>query len=208
MSFMAEMNLLKAFFNGKLGEAYGVRQHRKHFAKAIPFSHTPHNDKQKAAFAAFCLLNKFCSAQWQALKGTIRFTNSQILPQNVLCKDFKNMIQGAFFNLENIYSVCDKLQTVTISQATFSESEKLFTLKYTLENDSIEGIPQETALTCFDQEIYCCLSTMAQYGEQTLQFYTDREEILDPYFCFTTYRKRKKGWKVLGALAVKIDILP
>lgn len=205
---MAEINLLKAFFNGKLGEAYGVKQYGKHFAKAIPFSHSPHNDRQKAAFAAFCLLQKFVAGQWKAIKGKLKFTNPRLLPQNVLYQEFKPMIQGAFFNLENIYQVCKKLETITITEATFSESEKLFTLRYNMTDNSVEGIPQETALTCYDQEIYCCLSTMAQYGKQTLQFYTDREEIIEPYFCFTQYRKRKRGWKVLGALAVKVDILP
>lgn len=203
---MATINLLTSSFEGKLGEAYGVRQHGKHFAKAIPFSHSPFTEKQKKAFSAFALLQKFSAGQWRAMKKTIRLENPKLLPQNIITRWYKPMIQGAFFNLENIYEVCDKLTSVEIIAANFYPSEKKFTLKYNLTDTSEKGIPQETMLTCYDQEIYCILSSQAEYGEHELTFYTDREEILDPYFIFTQYKKKKKGWGVVGALAVKVKI--
>lgn len=203
---MATMNILTASFEGKLGEAYGVKQYDKHFAKAIPFSHSPFSEKQKKAFSAFALLQKFAAGQWRAMKKKIRLVDAKLLPQNILCREYKQMIQGAFFNLENIYEVCEKLTSVEIIAANFYPAEKKFTLKYNLADTSEKGIPQETMLTCYDQEIYCVLSTQAEYGEHELTFYTDREEILDPYFIFTQYKKKKKGWAVVGALAVKAEI--
>lgn len=118
------------------------------------------------------------------------------------------MIQGAFFNLENIYEVCEKLATVEVTTAQYFPDEKKFVLEYNMQDNSEKGIPQETVLTCYDEEIYCVLSSMASYGDNSLVFYTDREEIREPYFCFTQYKKRKKGWKVVGALAVKVEIMP
>lgn len=47
---MGFINLLTSSFEGKLGEAYGVRQYGKHFAKAIPFSHFPKNKKSIFGF--------------------------------------------------------------------------------------------------------------------------------------------------------------
>lgn len=205
---MATINILSASFNGKLGEAYGVKQYGKHFAKAIPFSHSPFTEKQKKAYGNFSLLQKFCSGQWRALKGRISLSNPKLLPQNILAQEFKKMIQGAFFNLENIYEVCKKLETVEVAKAQYFPDEKKFVLEYNMQDNSEKGIPQETVLTCYDEEIYCVLSSMANYGDNSLIFYTDREEIREPYFCFTQYKKRKKGWKVVGALAVKVEIMP
>lgn len=204
---MATMNILKSSFEGKLGETYGVKQHGKHFAKTIPFSHSPFTEKQKKAYSAFIILQRFAAGQWQAMKKTIRLENPKMLPQNIISRWYKPMIQGAFFNLENIYKVCDKLTTVEIITATYTPYEKKFTLEYTLADTSEKDIPQETMLTCFEQENYCLLSTQAEYGNNTLTFYTDREEITEPHFVFTQYKKKKKGWGVVGALAVDVEIL-
>lgn len=204
---MGFINILNASVEGKLGEMYGVKQYGKHFAKAIPFSHSPFTEKQKKAYSNFSLLQKFCSGQWRAMKGIIPLRDPKLLPQNILAKEYKQMIQGAFFNLENIYEVCEKLTTVEIIKAEYYTDEKRFYLEYDMQDNSIDGIPQETMLTCYDQEIYCVLSSQAFFGKNVITFFTDREEILDPYFIFTQYRKKKKGWGVVGALAVKVNIV-
>lgn len=203
---MGTMNILNASIDGKLGEMYGVKQYGKHFAKAIPFSHSPFNEKQKKAFSAFAMLQRFVGGQWQAMKKYIRLSDGKLLPQNILARWYKPMIQGAFFNLENIYEVCEKLTTVEIINATYFPNEKKFYLKYNMQDTSEKGIPQETMLTCYEQENYNLLATQANYGENELTFFTDREEILEPYFIFTQYKKKKHGWGVVGALAVKIEI--
>lgn len=203
---MGEMNILTASIDGKLGEMYGVKQYGKHFAKAIPFSHTPFSAKQKKAFSNFALLNRFACGQWGAMKRHIRLISGKMLPQNILAREYKKMIQGAFFNLENIYQVCDKLTSVEVIQAEYFEDEKKFIIEYTLEDTAEKGIPQETFLTCYDREIYCLLQTQAEVGNHTLTFYTDREEILDPCFVFTQYKKKKHGWGVVGALAVRLNL--
>lgn len=205
---MGTMNLLTSSINGKLGEMYGVKQYGKHFAKAIPFSHSPFNEKQKKAFSAFTLLNRFACGQWRAMKKYIRLENYKMLPQNILARDFKEMVQGAFFNLDNIYKVCNKLESIQILQADYFADEKKFIIEYNLEDTAIPGIPQETFLTCYDREIYCLLQTQAQVGQHTLEFFTDREIIYDPCFVFTQYRKKKHGWGVVGALAVKLYLEP
>lgn len=46
---MGKMNFLQGGYTGTLGETYGVKQRRTVFAKAKPFSHTPHNQTQKIA---------------------------------------------------------------------------------------------------------------------------------------------------------------
>ncbi len=203
---MATMDILNASIDGKLGEMYGVKQYGKHFAKAIPFSHAPFSEKQNKAYSSFTMLQRFCGGQWQAMKKYIRLKNEKLLPQNILARWYKPMIQGAFFNLENIYEVCEKLSSVDVIDATYFPNEKKFSLKYNLKNTSEKGIPQETMLTCYEQENYCLLSTQAQYGQNELTFFTDREEITGPYFVFTQYKKKKHGWGVVGALAVKVEI--
>lgn len=201
---MGTMNLLTSSVNGKLGEMYGVKQYGKHFAKAIPFSHSPFSEKQKNAYSNFALLQKFVGGQWGAMKKYIRLVSGKMLPQNILAQEYKKMIQGAFFNLKNIYEVCPKLETIEIIKAEYDAENKKFYLEYDMQDTAIEGIPQETFLTCYDQEIYCLLQTRALPGNHFELFYTDREEIINPYFIFTQYRKKKKGWGVVGALAVPI----
>ena len=58
---MGQMNFLQGGYTGTLGQTYGVKQRRTVYAKARPFSHTPHNKAQRDSFSAFSILQRFCA---------------------------------------------------------------------------------------------------------------------------------------------------
>lgn len=59
---MGNLNLLKAGYNGKVGQTYGVETKGSFYIKAVPFSHTPHNNSQNQAKNRFIGLNRIASA--------------------------------------------------------------------------------------------------------------------------------------------------
>lgn len=109
------------------------------------------------------------------------------------------MLQGAFFNINDIYTVCQKMNTVEILDKSFDVETRTFTLEYNLEDDREKGIPKETALCCFNGEYQTILQTHAEWGRHRLQFVSPIKELDNPCFCFTQYTKQKRGWKPTGA---------
>lgn len=58
---MGKLNLLKAGYEGKVGQTYGVAKKGLYDIKATPFSHTPHNTRQATAKDEFTGLNRIAS---------------------------------------------------------------------------------------------------------------------------------------------------
>ena len=59
---MGKINLLRAGYEGKVGQTYGVAKKGLYDIKAVPFSHTPHNNSQNQAKNRFIGLNRIASA--------------------------------------------------------------------------------------------------------------------------------------------------
>lgn len=99
------MNLLNSSINGKLGTIYGVKQRRKHYAKAIPFSHTPHNQRQQDNVRAFEKLNRFSSGVAKVFFPFMGLSDKTLLHHNQVARLFKPCIKNKVFNLQGLKEV-------------------------------------------------------------------------------------------------------
>lgn len=99
------MNLLNSSINGKLGTIYGVKQRRKHYAKAIPFSHTPHNQRQQDNVRAFEKLNRFSSGVAKVFFPFMGLSDKTLLHHNQVARFFKPCIKNKVFNLQGLKEV-------------------------------------------------------------------------------------------------------
>ena len=102
---MGTMNLLNSSINGKLGTIYGVKQHRKHYAKVIPFSHTQHTQKQQDNVRAFEKLNRFSGGVAKAFFPFMGLNSKTLLHHNQVARLFKPCIKNRVFDLQGLKEV-------------------------------------------------------------------------------------------------------
>lgn len=102
---MATLNLLNGSFNGKMGSVYGTRQYRKHFAKAIPFSHAPHSATQTDCVRAFEVLNRISATVARNFAQSLPISYSKMSKMNAVAKLFKPTIKTHSFSVANLSDV-------------------------------------------------------------------------------------------------------
>lgn len=102
---MGTVNLLNASVNGKLGQVYGTKQWGNHYLKAIPFSHTPHNEKQNQSFSAFQKLVRFSSGIAKDFKEYLPIKTALMTAANATAQLFKPIIKNKSFNIDYLEDV-------------------------------------------------------------------------------------------------------
>lgn len=95
---MGRINLLKSSFEGKLGELYGTKQYGNVYLKAIPFSHTPHNEQQKLSFSAFQKLVRFSSGVAKEFSKYLPIETKTMTKTNATTQLLKSAIKKKVFN--------------------------------------------------------------------------------------------------------------
>ena len=88
-----------------MGTIYGVKQHRKHYAKVIPFSHTPHTQKQQDNVRAFEKLNRFSGGVAKAFFPFMGLNSKTLLHHNQVARLFKPCIKNRVFDLQGLKEV-------------------------------------------------------------------------------------------------------
>ena len=136
---MGNLNLLKAGYNGKVGQTYGVETKGAFYIKAVPFSHTPHNNSQNQAKNRFIGLNRIASA---VVKKMYR--------NNALCQHWKNSLIGETFKLDNLKEVISQEGALKITQETYNPQNLNFVYS------AQETNPDEDSK---NQQIYLALVT-------------------------------------------------
>lgn len=123
---MGKLNLLKAGYEGKLGETYGVAKKGLYDIKANPFSHTPHNNSQITAKDEFTRLNRIASKVVKEMWQYLSLSDKNMYRNNALCKAWKGALKGAAFKLENLKEVIPEEGKLRIEIIDFNP--ELFTL--------------------------------------------------------------------------------
>lgn len=104
---MATVNLLKASFNGKLGEIYGTKQYGNVYAKAIPFSHAPHSKTQTKCVRAFEKLNRLASGIASIAFPFLNLSDKKMLKHNAAAQWLKPLIANKTFQPEKIADIIE-----------------------------------------------------------------------------------------------------
>lgn len=115
---MGRINLLKSSFEGKVGQIYGSRQFGNVYAKAVPFSHTPHNEKQTQSFSAFQKLVRFSSGIVKDFSEYLPLETKTMTKTNATTKLLKPIIKNKSFNptyLKDVIVVDDTTKIVSFN---------------------------------------------------------------------------------------------
>lgn len=144
---MAELNLLKGSFSGKLGELYGSKQYGNYYAKAIPFSHAPHSIKQKSSFTAFARLNRFASGITKVFFNYMGIENGDMLKHNAIAKAFKITVKDNVFRLQNLSEIIANDGTTSTSNITLRYNTNILSANFS----TTESVDKENnrAWVCF-----------------------------------------------------------
>ena len=138
---MGQLDILKSVFEGKLGTVYGVRQGKKTFLKAIPFSHAPHNTAQKDAFTAFQKLVRFCSGFAKHGAEFLPINTKKQTKANALVRFFAPLVANRVFDLNKIKDIFFKDDAFTLIEVLMSESVDNVEIKWNVSKTSKPGIP-------------------------------------------------------------------
>lgn len=127
---MGKLKLIQGAFNGKVGEFYGTKQYRKHFIKAVPFSHTPHNEKQNQAFSAFGCLQRMSSQFVRGFWQYLGLSDKNMNKINAVAKWAKICVSNRSFSVQKIADVIPSGNEIQILNIEFSAAKQAFTVEY------------------------------------------------------------------------------
>lgn len=193
---MGKMELLKSGFTGKVGTIYGSKGNGKINAKAVPFSHTPHNVKQKNAFSAFgCLQRLSAFISKSNFFELLNIKQKNMLNINSVAKWLKPMVSGGIFSIEKIENVIERSNIYTITQADFEKEKQVFKIAFTRN----EQIPLEekskTILFVADNTGIGYISEVTENEIFTKSIPTKAVEVPNGYaVVFEVYTKNKKTY--------------
>ena len=150
---MGKLNLLRAGYEGKVGQTYGVAKKGLYDIKATPFSHTPHNTRQNTAKDEFTGLNRIASRVVKKMWKYLSLSDKDMYRNNALCKAWKGALKGGVFHIENLKEVISEEGKLRIDTIEFNP--QLFTFSYSAN----EVNPDEESI---NQVIYLAVITNRQ----------------------------------------------
>ena len=150
---MGKLNLLRAGYEGKVGQTYGVAKKGLYDIKATPFSHTPHNTRQNTAKDEFTGLNRIASRVVKKMWKYLSLSDKDMYRNNALCKAWKGALKGGVFSIENLKEVISEEGKLRIDTIEFNP--QLFTFSYSAN----EVNPDEKSI---NQVIYLAIITNRQ----------------------------------------------
>lgn len=131
---MGKLNILKAGYEGKVGQTYGVAKKNLYDIKAVPFSHTPHNNLQNTAKNEFVGLNRIASRVVKKMWKYLSLSDKGMYRNNALCKAWKNALKGDTFRIENLKDVISENGKLRID--TVKYDPQLFTFIYSANEEN------------------------------------------------------------------------
>lgn len=150
---MGKLNLLKAGYEGKVGQTYGVAKKGLYDIKATPFSHTPHNARQATAKDEFVGLNRIASQVVKKMWQYLSLSDKKMYRNNALCQAWKGALKGGTFHIENLKEVISEEGKLRID--TIKYDPQLFTFAYSANEED----PDEQSS---NQIIYLAIITNRQ----------------------------------------------
>lgn len=193
---MGKMELLKSGFTGKVGTIYGSKGNGKINAKAVPFSHTPHNAKQKNAFTAFgCLQRLSAFISKSDFFELLNIKQKNMLNINSVAKWLKPMVSGGIFSIEKIENVIERSNLYTITQADFEKEKQVFKIAFTRNVQIPLEEKSKTVLFVADNMGIGYVSQITENESFSKSLSTKAVEVVNGYaVVFEVYTKNKKTY--------------
>lgn len=195
---MGKLNLLKAGYEGKLGQTYGVAKKGLYDIKVIPFSHTPHNNSQTSAKNEFTGLNRIASAVVKKMWSYLSLSDKKMYRNNALCQLWKDALVGRDFHIDSLKRVIDQDGALKITEKLYDPQK--FKFIYSVQ----ELFPNEESA---NQQIYLAVVTNKNItkaditGKGNNLILSSMFDYIDfAYFQVWTFKARKgiKKWQLKG----------
>lgn len=200
---MGIVNLLNASVNGKLGEVYGTKQWGNHYLKAIPFSHTPHNEAQKQSFSAFQKLVRFSSGVAKDFKEYLPIKTALMTAANATAQLFKPIIKEKSFNITFLEDVITMDGTTVIKSFGVNyETNQIFLEASTTE--IVSSLTKNVWVIVIFDDLGKVQKVIKPNGQSVNGFFSAKLEV-DRIYNAIAFRsdKTQKGQKLHG-LSIRI----
>lgn len=195
---MGKLNLLRAGYEGKLGQTYGVAKKGLYDIKATPFSHTPHNNSQTTAKNEFTGLNRIASAVVKKMWNYLSLSDKKMYRNNALCQMWKGALVGEAFHVDSLKRVIDQDGALQITEELYDPQE--FKFIYSVQ----ELLPDAESA---NQQIYLAIVTNRNItkadktGKGNSLILSSMFDYIDfAYFQVWAFKARKgiKKWQLKG----------
>lgn len=200
---MAQINILTSSYNGKLGTTYGTKQYKKHFVKAIPFSHAPRTEMQKESLSAFTKLNKVCSQIVKKYWQYLGLSDKKMYKNNALTQKLKNLIINKVFEPLNIYLVYPESTTIQINQADIDNDKNIISVSFT-DNEIIKNdFKKQFLVIIFSENAITYINEITD--KQNCSFTKSVSNTENAYYYFLILSTKYKGnQKIIESKILKL----
>lgn len=171
---MGKMNLLKAGYTGKVGQIYGTKGNNKIIAKAVPFSHAPHNETQKECFSAFGALQRTCSAIYKSFWSYLGLSDKKMNKLNATAHLFKPIIKNHTYQPANVADFINSTNKISFLNATYEEEENAFKVTINIDANTPRGTLQKVFIGVFDDVGACYSSKVIEPQTQDVLLPTNK----------------------------------
>jgi hypothetical protein len=148
---MAEMNLLKGSFTGRLGRVCGTTWKGKAVVKASIFSKAPPSNAQTRSVRAFEALNRLSAAIARQGFTYMGLSQKTLLPHNAVAKFLKPLVKNHVFDIANTVEVIKKDGSQVILGFVYNKTTEIATLKIGLGDEYIPLTGTKTFINVFNQ---------------------------------------------------------
>lgn len=190
---MAQINILTSSYNGKLGTTYGTKQYKKHFVKAIPFSHAPHNEMQKNSVRAFTKLNKICSQIVKKYWQYLGLSDKSMYKNNALTQKLKSVISDKIFDPTKIYLDIPQSQTIEITETNIDNERYFISARFIDRDNLINGDKKQYLLIVFSESAITYINETTD--KQSFFFQKDVLDTENDFYYFLVLSSKYKGNK-------------
>lgn len=192
---MGKLKLLKGAFEGKVGVNYGVKQRSNHYLKAVPFSHTPHNEKQKMAFSAFGCLQRMSSQFVSGFWENLGLSSKNLNKINAVAHWLKPVMSEKVFSPAKIINVITSGEELKLTDYEYipAESKISVSFKLNFDNPDATNVKINLAFIGENGQGFGAYSFYSQSGTLTFTTSYDRSEEL-AVIMFLSYDIGKKHY--------------
>lgn len=131
------LNVLKASFDGKVGEVYGDTSNGTAKVKAMPFSRTPASAKVKEQCRAFESLNRLASGISKNFFPYLNLSDKKMLKHNAVASWLKAGISDAQFSFEKLGDIIGVDGSTQIGNSVVNRKNGDFTIDAVITNGDV-----------------------------------------------------------------------
>lgn len=195
---MAEMNLLKASFTGKLGATTGAKWKNKNVIKSKIWSKAPPTESQTDNVRAFECLNRISSQIASLGFQYLQLSDKKMLKHNAVSQWLKPVIKNHSFQPQNIEEVIPADGTAKIKTMTYNRQTEVVNLITELSADYIPQQASKMFVLLFNHFGTTFFTDIDEPQSKTFTFHLPNESDMTYYGVIFIADPTQHGWEIHG----------